>query len=99
MKDGNGMLLRGEPDLATCSVVMIDEAHERTILTDILFGLLKDVARSVKDLKLLILSASQVALKFSDYFDSALIFRILDHQFPVKIHHTKVPRLIISTRQ
>jgi pre-mRNA-splicing factor ATP-dependent RNA helicase DHX16 len=40
----DGMLLRhflGEPDLKSFSVMMIDEAHERTLHTDILFGLLK----------------------------------------------------------
>lgn len=55
------MLLREfltEPDLSSYSVLMIDEAHERTLHTDILFGLVKDVARFRKDIKLLISSAT-----------------------------------------
>jgi pre-mRNA-splicing factor ATP-dependent RNA helicase DHX16 len=40
----DGMLLReflSEPDLQSYSVMIIDEAHERTLHTDILFGLIK----------------------------------------------------------
>ncbi|KAM1223745.1 hypothetical protein ACFX2G_043691 [Malus domestica] len=90
----DGMLLReflGEPDLASYSVVMVDEAHERTLSTDILFGLVKDIARFRPDRKLLISSATLDAEKFSDYFDSAPIFKIPGRRYPVEIHYTKAP--------
>ncbi|KAA8526969.1 hypothetical protein F0562_008802 [Nyssa sinensis] len=80
-----------EPDLASYSVVMLDEAHERTISTDVLFGLLKDIAQFLPDLKLLISSATLDAEKFSDYFDSAPIFKIPGRRYPVEIYHTKEP--------
>ncbi|KAG5543088.1 hypothetical protein RHGRI_015988 [Rhododendron griersonianum] len=90
----DGMLLREflvEPDLAGYSVVMVDEAHERTLSTDILFGLVKDIARFRPDLKLLISSATLDAAKFSDYFDSAPIFKIPGRPFEVEVHYTKAP--------
>lgn len=80
-----------EPDLASYSVMIIDEAHERTLHTDILFGLVKDIARFRSDLKLLISSATLDAEKFSSFFDDAPIFRIPGRRFPVDIYYTKAP--------
>ena len=80
------MLLREiltEPDLASYSCMVIDEAHERTLHSDILFGLVKDIVRFRKDLKLIISSATMDAEKFSKYFDDASIFMIPGRMFPV----------------
>ena len=82
----DGMLLREfltEPDLAGYSVLMVDEAHERTLHTDVLFGLIKDVARFRPDLKVLVSSATMDAQKFSEYFDDAPIF---NSSFPFTFH-------------
>nr|NVI75466.1 lethal (2) 37Cb [Cucujiformia] len=80
-----------EPDLESYSVMIIDEAHERTLHTDILFGLVKDIARFRPELKLLISSATLDAQKFSEFFDAAPIFRIPGRRFPVDIYYTKAP--------
>ncbi|KAL8118675.1 pre-mRNA-splicing factor ATP-dependent RNA helicase DEAH1-like isoform X2 [Apium graveolens] len=90
----DGMLLReflGEPDLSSYSVVIVDEAHERTVSTDVLFGLVKDIARFRPDLKLIISSATLDAVRFSDYFDNAPIFKVPGRRFPVEINYTKAP--------
>ncbi|CAG0921614.1 unnamed protein product [Notodromas monacha] len=90
----DGMLLReflSEPDLLSYSVLIVDEAHERTLHTDILFGLVKDVSRFRPDLKLIISSATLDAEKFSTFFDDAPIFRIPGRRFPVDIFYTRAP--------
>ncbi|KAJ1731311.1 hypothetical protein LPJ61_002595 [Coemansia biformis] len=90
----DGLLFREfmtEPDLAGYSVIMIDESHERTLHTDILFALVKDIVRFRPDLKLLISSATMDAQKFSAYFDDAPIFKIPGRPYPVDLYYTKAP--------
>jgi ATP-dependent RNA helicase DHX8/PRP22 len=90
----DGMLLREaltEPDLPQYSVVMIDEAHERTISTDVLFGLLKACVKRRPDLKLICTSATLDAEKFSSYFDNCPIFTIPGRSFPVDVMYAKEP--------
>ncbi|OAP63979.1 hypothetical protein AYL99_03206 [Fonsecaea erecta] len=90
----DGMLLRElltDPELSQYSALMIDEAHERTVSTDIACGLLKDIARARPDLKLLISSATMDARKFQKYFDDAPIFNIPGRRYAVDIHYTAQP--------
>ncbi|KAK2195685.1 bifunctional Helicase [Babesia duncani] len=90
----DGMLLREmmtEPDLASYSVLMIDEAHERTLHTDIIFGLAKDLCRHRQDFRLIVSSATLEAEKFALYFDNAPIFKIPGRRYPVQIYYTKAP--------
>lgn len=90
----DGMLLREcliDSDMKQYSVIMLDEAHERTIHTDVLFGLLKSTVKKRPELKLIVTSATLDAVKFSQYFFEAPIFTIPGRTFPVEILYTKEP--------
>jgi ATP-dependent RNA helicase DHX8/PRP22 len=90
----DGMLLREcliDPDMKQYSIVMLDEAHERTIHTDVLFGLMKQAIQRRKDLKLIVTSATLDSVKFSEYFYKAPIFTIPGRMFPVEILYSREP--------
>ncbi|CAB4314011.1 unnamed protein product [Prunus armeniaca] len=90
----DGMLLREiliDENLSQYSVVMLDEAHERTIHKDVLFGLLKKLVKRRPDLRLIVTSATLDAEKFSGYFFNCNIFTIPGRTFPVEILYTKQP--------
>uniref|UniRef100_A0A8C0L8V2 Pre-mRNA-splicing factor ATP-dependent RNA helicase PRP16 n=1 Tax=Canis lupus dingo TaxID=286419 RepID=A0A8C0L8V2_CANLU len=91
----DGILLREslrEADLDHYSAVIMDEAHERSLNTDVLFGLLREVVARRSDLKLIVTSATMDAEKFAAFFGNVPIFHIPGRTFPVDILFSKTPQ-------
>ncbi|CEP60743.1 DEAH-box RNA helicase PRP16 LALA0_S01e17942g [Lachancea lanzarotensis] len=90
----DGILLRETITSSTLekySCIIMDEAHERSLNTDILFGIFKNLLFARRDLKLIITSATMNAAKFSQFFGSAPMFTIPGRTFPVQTIFSRHP--------
>ncbi len=86
----DGMLLqeiKADPDLNRYSVLMIDEAHERSLNIDFISGLLKELIQRRPELKIIISSATINTKIFSKFFNNAPIISINAKQFNVDIKY------------
>jgi pre-mRNA-splicing factor ATP-dependent RNA helicase DHX38/PRP16 len=91
----DGILLREtlqERDLDAYSCIIMDEAHERSLNTDVLFGILRKIVARRNDFKLIVTSATLNTAKFADFFGGVPVFKIPGRTFPVDVMFAKTPQ-------
>jgi len=98
----DGVLLaeaQGDPWLHSYDTLIVDEAHERSLNIDFLLGILKNLRRKRRDLKLIITSATIDTQKFSRAFDNAPVIEVSGRMYPVDVHYLTPDKTVDPAEQ
>ncbi|MCR9258478.1 MAG: ATP-dependent RNA helicase HrpA [Pseudomonadaceae bacterium] len=98
----DGLLLteiRSDRFLDAYDVVIIDEAHERSLNIDFLLGYLKRLLRKRKDLKVIVTSATIDVQRFSKFFDDAPVVSVSGRTFPVEVRYLEADQEAQDTNE
>lgn len=90
----DGVLLaetRHDRRLSRYGVIIVDEAHERSLNIDFLLGYLKQLIAKRKDLKVIITSATIDTEAFSRHFGNAPIITVSGRSYPVTVRYLPLP--------
>jgi ATP-dependent helicase HrpA len=77
--------LKADPTLSQYSVIVVDEAHERSLNIDFILGLLKRVLEMRESFRVIVSSATINANIFSEYFNQCFVVRIETPTYPVQV--------------
>ena len=81
------MELKADPLLSQYSVILVDEAHERSLNIDFVLGLLLNIVKVRKDFKVIVSSATINTKIFSEFYNNAPVISIKARIHPVDIHY------------
>ncbi|KAF3439242.1 hypothetical protein FNV43_RR17517 [Rhamnella rubrinervis] len=76
-----------DKNLSRISCIIVDEAHERSLNTDLLLALIKSLLCQRFDLRLIIMSATADAHQLTNYFFDCDIFHVVGRNFPVDVRY------------
>uniref|UniRef100_A0A183BW77 RNA helicase n=1 Tax=Globodera pallida TaxID=36090 RepID=A0A183BW77_GLOPA len=93
----DGMLLAEssrDEMLMRYDLILLDEVHERSMITDVIMGLVKRIMQRRPELRVVVMSASLKTGNFEHYFYGCRLMQIAGRSFPVKIIHSDCDSLV-----